>query len=89
MVNRSSILPTEKVNFFPYSEDLAYLRQKYGSGAPSSQRMGYGPAMREIIHAAVKKLRARERERIDAIFSQAYPDYTPEEEPENATNPTE
>lgn len=89
MVNRSSILPTEKVNFFPYSEDLTYLRAKYGSGAPSSQRMGYGPAMREIIHAAVKKLREKERQRLDGIMTQIYPDYVPTEEPKDAINPTE
>lgn len=92
MVNRSSILPTEKVNFFPYSEDLAYLRAKYGSGAPSPQRMGYGPAMREIIHAAVKRLRERERQRLDTaitLVGDPHQTYQPIEEPEDAIDPAE
>lgn len=62
MANRSSILPIELINLNVYREDLNYLRGKFGSGATA--RIGYGPAMREIIHAAVKRLREKERDRL-------------------------
>jgi hypothetical protein len=64
-MSRQSTLPTERFHFFAYSSDLEWLRKRFGNEAPSSNQYGVGPAIREIVHSAVNKARARERRAID------------------------
>jgi len=66
MVNRPAILPIERIEINIYAEDLSFLRRKFGRReSTETGRLGYGPAIREIVHAAVKRLRHVERTRID------------------------
>lgn len=67
MMTRRSVEPTRRFHLFLYERDIEYLERRFGYGAPSSQRLGVSTACREIIHARVKALRARENERLNAI----------------------
>ena len=66
-MTRRSIQETRRFHLFLYRADLEYLERRFGSGAPSTHRLGVGTACREIIHDRVKKLRAKENERLNSI----------------------
>jgi hypothetical protein len=68
-MSRQSTLPTERFHFFAYSSDLDWLRKRFGNEAPSSNQYGVGPAIREIVHSAVNKARAKERRQIDETLT--------------------
>lgn len=87
-MTRRSVEPTRRFHLFLYKRDLDYLERRFGAGAPSSQRLGVGTACREIIHDRVKKLRARENERLNAISTNVSSyDMEHDEEAEDATTP--
>jgi hypothetical protein len=52
-----------------YQSDLEFLERRFGAGAASVSRLGVGTACREIIHDRVKKLRARELEKLDQMLT--------------------
>lgn len=66
-MTRRTVEPTRRFHLFLYERDIEYLERRFGYGAPSSQRLGVSTACREIIHARVKALRARENDRLNAI----------------------
>lgn len=70
-MTRRSIQETKRFHLFLYKSDLEYLERRFGSGAPSAHRLGVGTACREIIHERVKKLRAKENERLGNIIQTA------------------
>ena len=69
-MTRRSIQETRRFHLFLYKADLEYLERRFGAGAPSTHRLGVGTACREIIHDRVKKLRAKESERLNSIIRQ-------------------
>lgn len=69
-MTRRSIEETKRFHLFLYKRDLEYLERRFGNGAASSNRLGVGTACREIIHDRVKKLRARESERLSELVMQ-------------------
>jgi hypothetical protein len=77
-MTRRSVQETRRFHLFLYKGDLDYLERRFGTGAPSTNRLGVGTACREIIHERVKKLRAKENERL----SQAVTSLPSEEEEE-------
>jgi len=83
-MTRRSVEATRRFHLFLYESDLEYLERRFGSGAPSSNRIGVGTACREIIHDRVKKLRARETERLTNIQQQIEASLAQEEYPQDA-----
>lgn len=79
-MTRRSIQETRRFHLFLYRADLEYLERRFGIGAPSSHRLGVGTACREIIHDRVKKLRAKENERLSQIVQAMQGPYEDEEE---------
>ena len=69
-MTRRSIEETQRFHLFLYKRDLEYLERRFGAGALSSNKMGVGTACREIIHDRVKKLRARENEKLSNLINQ-------------------
>jgi len=69
-MTRRSIQETRRFHLFLYKSDLEYLERRFGAGAPSTHRLGVGTACREIIHDRVKKLRAKESERLSSLIRQ-------------------
>lgn len=69
-MTRRSIKETRRFHLFLYRSDLEYLERRFGVGAPSASRLGVGTACREIIHDRVKRLKAREAERLNQLVSQ-------------------
>ena len=69
-MTRRSVEETKRFHLFLYKRDLEYLERRFGNGASSSSRLGVGTACREIIHARVKALRAKENERLSTIINQ-------------------
>jgi len=69
-MTRRTIEPTRRFHLFLYDRDLEYLERRFGGGAPSDSRLGVGTACREIIHDRVKRLRAKENERLTDIINQ-------------------
>jgi hypothetical protein len=67
-VTRRSVQETRRFHLFLYKGDLEYLERRFGTGAPSTHRLGVGTACREIIHERVKKLRAKENERLTRMI---------------------
>jgi len=67
-MTRRSVEETKRFHLFLYKRDLEYLERRFGSGASSSNRLGVGAACREIIHARVKALRAKETERLNQML---------------------
>ena len=77
------IQDTRRFHLFLYRADLEYLERRFGSGAPSAYKLGVGTACREIIHERVKRLRAKENERLSHIINtmpQEDEDFEDEEE---------
>lgn len=68
-MTRRSVQETRRFHLFLYKSDLDYLERRFGTGAPSTHRLGVGTACREIIHERVKKLRAKENERLGMLVS--------------------
>lgn len=66
-MTRRSVEPTKRFHLFLYKRDLDYLERRFGMGAATANRLGVGTACREIIHDRVKKLQARENERLNEI----------------------
>ena len=69
-MTRRTVEPTRRFHLFLYDRDLEYLERRFGGGAPSDSRLGVGTACREIIHDRVKRLRAKENERLTDIINQ-------------------
>lgn len=69
-MTRRTIEETRRFHLFLYKSDLDYLERRFGSSAGRAHRLGLGVACREIIHERVKRLRARENERLDNIIAQ-------------------
>ena len=69
-MTRRSIEETRRFHLFLYRSDLEYLERRFGSGAPSNSRLGVGTACREIIHDRIKKLKAKEAERLNQLTMQ-------------------
>jgi len=69
-MTRRSVEETKRFHLFLYKRDLEYLERRFGSGASSSNRLGVGTACREIIHARVKALRAKENERLNLLVNE-------------------
>ena len=67
-MTRRSIEETRRFHLFLYQSDLEYLERRFGAGAPSASRLGVGTACREIIHARVKALKAKEAERFTQLM---------------------
>jgi hypothetical protein len=74
-MTRRSVEETKRFHLFLYKRDLEYLERRFGNGAASSNRLGVGTACREIIHDRVKKLRAKENERLSNLVSQVEEEY--------------
>lgn len=68
-MTKRTIQETRRFHLFLYKGDLEYLERRFGTGAPSTHRLGVGTACREIIHDRVKKLRAKETERLNKSLS--------------------
>ena len=83
-MTRRSVEETKRFHLFLYKRDLEYLERRFGSGASSTNRLGVGTACREIIHARVKALRAKETDRLNQIITQAVDKDDEEEEFEDA-----
>jgi len=83
-MTRRSVEETKRFHLFLYKRDLEYLERRFGSGASSTNRLGVGTACREIIHARVKALRAKETDRLNQIITQAVDEDDEEEEFEDA-----
>lgn len=81
-MTRRSIQETRRFHLFLYKSDLEYLERRFGTGAPSTHRLGVGTACREIIHDRVKKLRAKENERLNKTLSYMAVDTGEEDEEE-------
>lgn len=79
-MTRRSVEETKRFHLFLYKRDLEYLERRFGNGASSTNRLGVGTACREIIHDRVKKLRAKENERLSALVSQMQAEDEDEEE---------
>lgn len=86
-MTRRTIQETRRFHLFLYKSDLDYLERRFGSGAPSTHRLGVGTACREIIHERVKKLRAKENERLGKMVYEV--DETYEDEEDFATERSE
>lgn len=71
-MTRRTVEPTRRFHLFLYKRDLDYLERRFGQGAASAQRLGVGTACREIIHDRVKKLQARENERLTTMTRVTY-----------------
>ena len=69
-MTRRSVEETKRFHLFLYKRDLEYLERRFGSGAASLNRLGVGTACREIIHARVKALRAKEDERLNKLIAE-------------------
>jgi hypothetical protein len=67
-MTRRSVEETRRFHLHLYKSDLEYLERRFGLGAASASRLGVGTACREIIHDRVKKLRAREVERLNQMM---------------------
>jgi hypothetical protein len=80
VMTRRSVEETKRFHLFLYKRDLEYLERRFGNGASSTNRLGVGTACREIIHDRVKKLRAKENERLSALVSQMQAEDEDEEE---------
>jgi len=68
-VARRTIEPTRRFHLFLYERDLEYLERRFGGGTTSSNRLGVGTACREIIHDRIKRLRAKENERLSNLIA--------------------
>ena len=68
-MTRRTVEETERFHLFLYKRDLEYLRRRFGSGTAASVRLGVGTACREIIHERIKRLRAKENDRLSALIA--------------------
>lgn len=78
-MTRRSVEETKRFHLFLYKRDLEYLERRFGQGAATANRLGVGTACREIIHARVKQLRAKEHERLSSLVASRMGDEYSEE----------
>jgi len=65
-MTRRTVEETRRFHLVLYKRDLEYLERRFGNGADS--KLGVGTACREIIHARIKKLRAKEEARLNRLI---------------------
>jgi hypothetical protein len=63
-MSKRSPLPQDRHHVMVYDEDWEYLQRHYGPA--SANKIGVGPAIKEVIHAYVKNLKAKAQRAIDS-----------------------
>jgi hypothetical protein len=62
-MSRKTEIPSSRRHIFVYDEDWEFLEKAYGNA--SENRMGVGPAIRNIIHVYVGSLKAKVQKKVD------------------------